>query len=242
MVLATVVVVLVAHDGQTAVHDEATADRDPRGRALVSTRAISTTTEGPPPTTDQSLASTLAPPALSFAPPPNPAPAPTQPPPVGDRGAEPGPAPEPDPALAVEPTPTTVPIAAASSTCDASQGSLASAVLSAMNGDRAAAGVAPLCANSQLVGFAQSCVESIAHTETLAHQDLSALVAQTSFHTMGENIAGGNGLDSANAIEQLWMNSPAHRANILNNAFTAVGVGIAYSPDGQAWIVADFGG
>ena len=38
------------------------------------------------------------------------------------------------------------------------------------------------------------------------------------------------------------MNSPPHRANILNGAFTAAGVGIATSSDGQTWVAVDFGG
>ena len=33
-----------------------------------------------------------------------------------------------------------------------------------------------------------------------------------------------------------------HRADILNGAFTAAGVGIAYSPDGRVWVCVDFGG
>ena len=59
---------------------------------------------------------------------------------------------------------------------------------------------------------------------------------------MGDNIGAGGGLDTADAIEQLWMNSAPHRANILNGSYRAVGVGIAYSADGQAWVVADFAG
>ena len=38
------------------------------------------------------------------------------------------------------------------------------------------------------------------------------------------------------------MNSPTHRANILNGAFTQVGVGVAYSSDGRMWVCVDFGG
>src|SRR5690606_34851364 len=41
----------------------------------------------------------------------------------------------------------------------------------------------------------------------------------------GENIAAG--LPQAQAIVDVWMGSPAHRANILSTMFTEVGVGIA---------------
>ena len=33
-----------------------------------------------------------------------------------------------------------------------------------------------------------------------------------------------------------------HRENILNGAYTAAGVGIAYSSDGQVWVAVEFGG
>ena len=41
---------------------------------------------------------------------------------------------------------------------------------------------------------------------------------------MGENIAWGN--MTADAVVKLWMNSPGHRANILNPTFKDTGVGI----------------
>ena len=47
---------------------------------------------------------------------------------------------------------------------------------------------------------------------------------------------------SASAMEAAWMQSAPHRANILNGAYTAAGVGIAYSSDGRAWAAVDFGG
>jgi uncharacterized protein YkwD len=40
---------------------------------------------------------------------------------------------------------------------------------------------------------------------------------------MGENIAAGQ--TSAAAVMQAWMNSPGHRANILNCGYKEVGVG-----------------
>lgn len=46
-----------------------------------------------------------------------------------------------------------------------------------------------------------------------------------------ENIAKGP--RSAERVVALWMNSPGHRANILNCAFTAIGVGVA--TDGWYW-------
>jgi hypothetical protein len=48
----------------------------------------------------------------------------------------------------------------------------------------------------------------------------------------GENIA--KGYVSASAVMTGWMNSPGHRANILNCSFTALGVG--YDTRGNYWV------
>jgi len=236
------VVVIAAHDAQTAVQVEATPDRDARHSVSIATASTPTTltptTEAPTSTTEVPTAEATAPtvpsPPATFSPSPPLIQDPVAAPAATDPDPEPAPAPEPD-----RPAPAVAPPA---SGCDTSEGGIAGAVIAAMNRDRAAAGVAPLCANSQLVGFAGSWAGWIAQNQSLTHQDLNALLAQTSFSTMGENIAGGGGLDTADAIEQLWMNSAPHRANILNGSFSAVGVGVAYSSDGQAWIVADFAG
>lgn len=51
------------------------------------------------------------------------------------------------------------------------------------------------------------------------------------YHKAGENLAYG--FPSSAAVMNAWMHSPDHRANILDNSFTNVGFGIAYSPDYQ---------
>jgi len=45
------------------------------------------------------------------------------------------------------------------------------------------------------------------------------------YKTAGENIA--KGYMTSDAAEQGFMNSPGHKANILNTNFTQVGIGIA---------------
>ncbi|MHB1153166.1 MAG: SafA/ExsA family spore coat assembly protein [Eubacteriales bacterium] len=52
-----------------------------------------------------------------------------------------------------------------------------------------------------------------------------------SYRTAGENIAMGQ--RTAQAVFNAWMNSPGHRANILNGAFKQIGVG--YVADGNYW-------
>ena len=51
------------------------------------------------------------------------------------------------------------------------------------------------------------------------------------YKTAGENIA--KGYKNPSAVVDGWMNSPGHRANILNSSFTHIGVG--YTSSGNYW-------
>lgn len=73
------------------------------------------------------------------------------------------------------------------------------------------------------------------------HTDLTGCTADCrltkagySWSAMGENIhmMSGYNLAAAASAEKIvtdWMNSPEHRANILNASYTNVGIGIAIS-------------
>jgi uncharacterized protein YkwD len=111
-----------------------------------------------------------------------------------------------------------------------------------MNGDRSAAGLGQLCASAALNGFAQSWANWMAQNQSLSHQDLGAVLGGTSFNTVAENILSGPGSMSPAEMEAAWMASAGHRENILNGAYSAAGVGIAYSSDGRVWVAVEFGG
>lgn len=72
------------------------------------------------------------------------------------------------------------------------------------------------------------------------------LVAKTgySYKTTGENLALGDFLDEKELVDA-WMNSPGHRANILNSEFTEIGVASGlgkYQDRAQTWFaVQEFG-
>ena len=53
-----------------------------------------------------------------------------------------------------------------------------------------------------------------------------------------ENIARGH--ESPKAVVGGWMGSPSHRANILDPAWTHVGIGVHTGPDGGPWWTQDF--
>ncbi|MBQ6130201.1 hypothetical protein IJI72_00685 [Candidatus Saccharibacteria bacterium] len=49
----------------------------------------------------------------------------------------------------------------------------------------------------------------------------------------GENLMAGNAAVSPETVVNAWMNSPDHRANILNSNFTKLAVGFVFDPDSQ---------
>lgn len=55
------------------------------------------------------------------------------------------------------------------------------------------------------------------------------------YKTFGENIA--HGYEGSAEVVTAWMNSPGHRANILNKKFTTIGVGIALNDNNQYYYV-----
>jgi uncharacterized protein YkwD len=70
---------------------------------------------------------------------------------------------------------------------------------------------------------AQAWAERLASDGYLHHSSLSAGIS-VRWCSLGENVGSG---PSVNAIEQAYMASPGHRANILATRWNGVGVGYA---------------
>ena len=111
----------------------------------------------------------------------------------------------------------------------------------ATNGARAAAGLPPLQIDGQLSAVAQAWAEHMAATNTLSHN--GALRSQvTNWTFLGENVGYAGDIPT---VQQAFMNSPEHRANILNAHYTQMGVGSATSISPACncqllWVVVDF--
>ena len=92
--------------------------------------------------------------------------------------------------------------------------------------------------DDKLSKYAQAHAEWMAKNDKLKHSEIKALLED--FHTVGENIAW-NQRDEAEVVEG-WMNSPGHRANILNKSFTKIGFGLAHNKDNEPYWCTCFGG
>ncbi|MET9408145.1 CAP domain-containing protein [Streptomyces sp. NPDC002935] len=117
-------------------------------------------------------------------------------------------------------------------------------VLKLVNDERAKVGCSPVAANSALSDLAQTFSEDMAARDFFDHTDPSGLspwdrAAKDGITSLGgENIARGQA--DAAAVMEAWMNSPGHKANILNCDFKTLGVG-AHFGTGGPWWTQDFG-
>jgi uncharacterized protein YkwD len=175
------------------------------------------------------------------------------------------PTPTKKPAAKATPTPTTTPTAkattsgtapswaapakapstpaAASSAAATPASSVAARVVQLVNSERSKYGCAPLTVNAELTKAAQDHSKDMAAHQTMSHtgSDGSSpgeriTAAGYSWSTYGENVAYG--YSTPESVMTGWMNSPGHRANILNCAFKEIGVG--YAQPGNYW-TQDFG-
>jgi uncharacterized protein YkwD len=135
---------------------------------------------------------------------------------------------------------------AAASTCGpaAPDNSITQAVFDRVNSDRAANGLGPLSWNPQLACLAQDHSNWMATTGNFSHRDLSVTIRQpdySSYASLGENILVGPNSMSGGQMEDAWMNSPGHRANILSANFDSIGIAVGWSSDGRIWATQNFG-
>ena len=105
-------------------------------------------------------------------------------------------------------------------------------IISLTNESRLAYGLAALSENQQLKAAAQAKAEDMLAKGYFAHNTPDGktpwdfiVSAGYTYLQAGENLAV-NFLD-AEDVEAAWMNSPGHKANILNKHFQEIGIGIA---------------
>jgi uncharacterized protein YkwD len=128
------------------------------------------------------------------------------------------------------------------------------AVRCLLNAQRAQAGLAPLGPDRRLARAARRFSQAMVRQRFFAHVspqgstvDQRVRAAGYSDRTVGETIGWGSGtLATPAAIVQGWMNSPPHRAIIMDGRYRDVGLGIAAgSPAGTGdatTVTANFGG
>jgi hypothetical protein len=113
-------------------------------------------------------------------------------------------------------------------------------LLNLVNADRANAGLAPVHPRADVAAIAQGWTAQMVAAGTLSHND--AYFSADTHQAIGAQAEGENvGFSgSMEAVELGFMNSPHHRANILDPRFTAIGIGVQQSSSGAWWVTQDF--
>jgi uncharacterized protein YkwD len=127
----------------------------------------------------------------------------------------------------------------------ATSGSYPNQVLQITNAERKKAGCKALSSNSELTSAAQAHSSDMARNHFFDHDSRNGdgpfdrvKAAGYSFSAAAENIAMGQ--QTPSAVMKAWMNSPGHKANIVNCTYTQLGVGYAVE-DGTPYWTQDFG-
>ncbi|WP_367566657.1 CAP domain-containing protein [Lacrimispora sp.] len=113
-------------------------------------------------------------------------------------------------------------------------------VVDLVNAERAKEGLAPLTIDPVVEKAADVRAREIQskfdHTRPNGSSFSSALKEQgADFRGAGENIAWGQ--QTPKEVMNAWMNSPGHRANIMNKSYTHIGVGNVQNGSGtQYWV------
>lgn len=150
----------------------------------------------------------------------------------------PTPTPTPTPAPAPAPAPTPAPAPSVNLTAEQQQ------MLDLINQERSKAGLNKLTIDPQLQKMAQVKSDEMVSKSYFSHTsptygspfDMMKTFG-ISFTSAGENLAGNSSVAAAHTA---LMNSPDHKANILNSTFDCCGIGITASPKYGKMFAQDF--
>jgi hypothetical protein len=124
----------------------------------------------------------------------------------------------------------------ASVTAHAAGDANAASFVAKANAERQARGLRPYVVKSDLAAVAARHSARMAAKNSLYHNpNLDSEVSN--WQVVGENVGDGGSVDS---IHTAFMNSPAHRANILATDYTEIGIGTATDSRGVIWVTQVF--
>ena len=87
--------------------------------------------------------------------------------------------------------------------------------------------------------YAERQARRMANEQRMYHQQLGPILKGCKLSMVGENVAYG--YSNGKAAVTAWMNSPGHRANIVNGKYRLIAVGAAQDEDGRWYVAQVFG-
>ncbi|MFR9788818.1 CAP domain-containing protein [Streptomyces sp. MB22_4] len=232
-----------AQGGTSGSAGDGTGGTAPGGGAVRSSSpATPTESSSPAPAKSPSVSASPTPPKKPTAPASHTRPAAGEGAPAAPATAKPAPSPtgaKPGPAPRTSPTATKAPAPTAPAVTVSAQAAAEAQVLKLVNDERAKVGCSALSANSALTNLAESFSDAMAARGFFSDTDPDGRSPWDRARAAGvtglgaENIARGPA-DPA-AVVKAWMDSPEHRANILDCGFNTLGVGVHFGAGGPWW-------
>ncbi len=93
--------------------------------------------------------------------------------------------------------------------------------------------------NGCVTGFSDHWAAHLVGENLYQHSHLRRLLHRCASPYVEENIAKLSDGATPRLLVRLWMHSPEHRANILNQQVTAGGLSVRWDPDRQVWIAVE---
>lgn len=110
---------------------------------------------------------------------------------------------------------------------------LESEFLELLNDERRSNGLASLAVMPELVDGARAQAGAMAEAGYLFHNPNLGSVLADGWEKLGENVGIGY---SAESLHQAFMDSPGHRANVLDTGYEYVGIGVELGQGGAIWV------
>ncbi len=120
-------------------------------------------------------------------------------------------------------------------------------ILELTNAARAKEKLPPLKVNATLLKVARAHAANMAKQHKMEHVLDDKTPAQRidkagyDYRSVGENIAAGEKGATLDAVFKGWMESKAHRENILSPKYDEIGLGLATDDKGETYYTQDFG-
>jgi uncharacterized protein YkwD len=106
-----------------------------------------------------------------------------------------------------------------------------------INASRIAGGVPALTPDSELVNVGRNWSVQMRAAGEISHNANFKNDVKAKWRKLGENVGVG---PSVGELHEAFMNSPAHRKNIMDPAFTRIGIGLVYAEDGTIYVTEQF--
>jgi hypothetical protein len=104
----------------------------------------------------------------------------------------------------------------------------------AINAERTSRGIAPMVVDADSVGYARQHTSAMISAGSLFHSTSAQLAAALprGMTNWGENVGYAA---TCERLHRAFMESPGHKANLLNPAFNKMTIGVGYSSGGRLW-------